>query len=188
MLIFFTFYFSFCSASGEKISQRCWADIFTQFSEKCPNILSLIDLVLSLSASSSECERGFSAMKLIKTDHRNRLKGSTLSNVMRIRLHSPSVSDFNPEEAIHVWNTSCHKRRPNHRPSSVMAALEASDTPSTENLELEEGANSGAMESLNTADQKVPEHIDSDVESIDSLYKSCNDSCSDFEDDSLSDN
>ena len=39
------------------------------------NVLQLIDLVLSLPASSADCERGFSLAKVIKSDWRSRLKG-----------------------------------------------------------------------------------------------------------------
>ena len=61
---------------------------------------------LSLPASSAECERGFSAMKLIKTDVRNRLTVNVLTDVLRIKLMSPSISDFEPTDAIHAWNVT----------------------------------------------------------------------------------
>jgi hypothetical protein len=51
-----------------------WKKVNDVFSNKCPAILSLIDLILSLPSSSVEAERRFSLMKLIKTDWRSKLK------------------------------------------------------------------------------------------------------------------
>ena len=50
--------------------------------------------------------RGFSAMKLIKTDVRNRLTVNVLTDVLRIKLMSPSISDLEPTDAIHAWNVT----------------------------------------------------------------------------------
>ena len=58
-------------------------------------------------------------MKLIKTDVRNRLTVNVLTDVLRIKLMSPSISDFEPTDAIHAWNVTGHRsRRPNYQTSS----------------------------------------------------------------------
>ena len=58
-------------------------------------------------------------MKLIKTDVRNRLMVNVLTNVLRIKLMSPSISDFEPTDANHAWNvTGNRSRRPNYQTSS----------------------------------------------------------------------
>ena len=44
----------------------------------CKSFAALIDLILTLLASTCECERGFSAMKAVKIDWGNRLKADTL--------------------------------------------------------------------------------------------------------------
>ena len=46
----------------------------TRRSDTCPNILSLIDLILSIPAHSADAERGFSEMKLVKSDWRSNLR------------------------------------------------------------------------------------------------------------------
>lgn len=45
-------------------------------------------------------------MKQIKTDHRNRMKTSTLSTLLTVKLHSNSVEDFEPKYAIEQWYRS----------------------------------------------------------------------------------
>ena len=42
-------------------------------------------------------------MKLIKTDARNRLTVTVLTDAMRIKLLCPSISEFEPTDAIHAW-------------------------------------------------------------------------------------
>ncbi|XP_061167632.1 uncharacterized protein LOC133176530 [Saccostrea echinata] len=96
--------------TNEKIFEINWQLINVKYREKIPNILDLFDLVLSLPASSSECERGFSVMKMTKTDYRNRLSSHTLSQLMVIKLHSPEIESFDPGPAIHAWNTGIRRR------------------------------------------------------------------------------
>ena len=80
------------------------------------DILSVIDLLLTLPASSAEVERGFSQLKLLKTDMRSKLKESHLNDLMSIKLLSAPVSEFNPTEAIQLWNKSgVRPRRPNFK-------------------------------------------------------------------------
>ena len=61
-------------------------------------------------------------MKLIKTDVRNRLTVNVLTDVLRIKLMSPSISDFEPTDAIHTWNVTGHRsRRPNYQRLAALA-------------------------------------------------------------------
>ena len=77
------------------------------------NVLALIDLMLTLPASSAEVERGFSQMKLLKSDVRSRLTQERLNDLMTIKMLSPGIKDFTPTEAINAWNTSgTRPRRP----------------------------------------------------------------------------
>lgn len=85
------------------ISSITWKQVNDDLRDKCPSVLSLIDLVLSLPASSAEAERGFSLMKTIKTDWRSRLTDDSVSDLMTINLDSPEVKDFDPQPAIDVW-------------------------------------------------------------------------------------
>ncbi|XP_041375149.1 uncharacterized protein LOC121388014 [Gigantopelta aegis] len=59
------------SRHKDKIETLSWSQINREFGSLCRNILSLVDLLLSLPATSVECERGFSAMRMVKDDWRN---------------------------------------------------------------------------------------------------------------------
>ena len=96
-----------------------WEKINKMFRQSFPNCLELFDLLLSLPASSAECERGFSQMKIIKNEYRNRLGSSSMSDLMLIKLHSPDIADFEPCQAIHYWNSSSVKARRPGRNSTL---------------------------------------------------------------------
>ena len=81
-----------------------WAQVSGLYDITCSNILSLIDLLLTIPVATAECERGFSRMKIIKNDYRTCLRSTVLTNIMRIQLDSPSLSAFDPPEAIHLWH------------------------------------------------------------------------------------
>ena len=76
-----------------------------------PNILDLIDLVLTIPASSAECERGFSHVKRIKSTERNRLDESSLSDLLTIKLEGPTIEMFNPVPAINAWISAGQRPR-----------------------------------------------------------------------------
>ena len=92
-------------------NEPAWADVFKSAQSSCPNVLQLIDLLLSLPASSADCERGFSLTKVIKSDFRSRLRDTTVTNLVKIQLHSPDIEDFDPMPAIHRWKGKCKRRR-----------------------------------------------------------------------------
>ena len=85
------------------ISSITWKQVNDDLRDKCPSVVALIDMVLSLPASSAEAERGFSLMKIIKTDWRSRLTDDSVSDLMTIKFDSPDVKDFDPQPAIDVW-------------------------------------------------------------------------------------
>ena len=72
----------------------------------CPNILSLVDLVLTIPAASSDSERGFNHLKLAKTTFRSKLTDSHLSDQLTIILESADVSTYDPNTAIALWNST----------------------------------------------------------------------------------
>ena len=49
------------------------------------------------------CERGFSHMKLIKTDITSNLSEKSLSNGILNRLHLAPIAEFDPSPAIDYW-------------------------------------------------------------------------------------
>ncbi len=60
-------------------------------------MLAVIDLLLALSPSSAEVERGFTQMKLVKTDRRNCLKGTTLNMLLGIKFLTSTIKEYDPK-------------------------------------------------------------------------------------------
>lgn len=105
-----------------------WAEINLQLRFYCSDLLSLIDLILSIPASTADCERGFSAMKLVKTDWRASLKCETLSDLLTVQLSSAPISQFDPAPAVHLWHAgSLRSRRPSYMEKADSSEDECSD-------------------------------------------------------------
>ena len=88
-----------------------WKQVNRRFGKEYAEILSLFDLILTIPATSTACERGFSHMKWIKSDRRTLTSEKTLSNSLMIKLEGPTIKEFNPDSAIDLWFNKC-KRRP----------------------------------------------------------------------------
>ncbi|XP_052241384.1 zinc finger protein 862-like [Dreissena polymorpha] len=67
------------------------------------NILTLVNIMVSISPSSAECERQFSAMKLIKSCRRSHMHQDTLEALMRVHADGPPLQEYKAEGAIHHW-------------------------------------------------------------------------------------
>ena len=65
-----------------KLKTASWKSFNRSHRDQLPNLLNFIDMILTIPASTAECERGFSAMKRIKSDWRTSLCTSTLSDLM----------------------------------------------------------------------------------------------------------
>ena len=102
---------------GNKISEKLdWEQINIQFRDTASHFLLLVDLLLTIPAHSSECERGFSLMKLVKTDWRNCLTDEAVTDLIRIILHSAGIKEYNPDQVVHQWRkASIRGRRPNQK-------------------------------------------------------------------------
>ena len=72
-------------------------------SGKFPNISILIEMMMTLSVSTSEVERGFSNMNINKTYLRTQLGQYTLDDLMNVDINGPEHSDFIPDRAIDIW-------------------------------------------------------------------------------------
>lgn len=80
---------------------------------RCPDVLDLVDALLTIPATTADCERGFSVMKQVKSDWRSCLKGETPSDFLKTQLCSPDIKDFDPIKAIDIWHAdSLRSRRP----------------------------------------------------------------------------
>jgi hypothetical protein len=80
----------------------------TTATELCPNIELLAVAALTVCVDSTDCERGFSAMKHIKTALRNRLAQSTLEQLLMISINGPELDEKEDvqqiiEEALAFW-------------------------------------------------------------------------------------
>src|SRR5699024_9317327 len=68
-----------------------------------PSIKRARRIVKVFTASSAEVERGFSMMKNILDDKRNKLQISNLSSLMTIKYIGPEIEDFNPMPYVEEW-------------------------------------------------------------------------------------
>ena len=68
------------------------------------NILSLIDLLNTIPASSADAERGFNRHKTTKSDWRSKLVDHRLADQLYIMLESPKILEYDPLPAITLWN------------------------------------------------------------------------------------
>ena len=75
-----------------------------------PTLSKMTNFGLILLVNRAACERSFSQLKLIRTSQRNRLKQSTLDNLMMIVTEGPPYQEFNYEKAVNHW-AGLKKRR-----------------------------------------------------------------------------
>ena len=119
-----------------KIRSMTWQTINREYHDVAPNFLQLVDLILTISATSAEAERGFSELKLLKTDNRNCLAMSSLNTLLRIRLLSPVVEAFDPGAAIEHYNKAL-KRRKSAPMTKVMEELVGVESDEDDDPELD---------------------------------------------------
>ena len=88
----------------EKMS---WRDIIKQvLANDFINLVCLVDFLGTFSLSSAEAERGFSQLKVVKTDKRSRLGQSQLEDQLLAKLEGPTLDKFNPIPVIEAWCVS----------------------------------------------------------------------------------
>ena len=75
-----------------------------------PQLAKLAQVCLVIPFTTADCERAFSSMNRIKTTLRNRLKTSTLDNLLRISIEGPELEDFDFDTAVNSWS-AIRKRR-----------------------------------------------------------------------------
>ena len=102
-----------------------WSTLLTKLKNKYPNLATLVELLLVFPVSNATVERGFSAMKRIKSDWRNRLNEETLENLMRISIEGPPRSGFDPQVAVEFFFAT--PRRPDIQPYGRKRSYEEID-------------------------------------------------------------
>ncbi|RMX53311.1 hypothetical protein pdam_00024850, partial [Pocillopora damicornis] len=75
----------------EHIQELTWPEVHSLYHEGHENVLAVIDLIVTLPASSSANELGFGQMKLTKTSIRSRLCDATLNNSIAIQMLTPDL-------------------------------------------------------------------------------------------------
>ncbi|XP_074851770.1 zinc finger protein 862-like [Carettochelys insculpta] len=95
----------------QNIRSLTWDSVNSDYLHKYPNILMLVDLILALPASSAEAERGFTQMKLIMMQLHSKRMSESVTDLMVIQLNSPDIKKFDPEKAIHLWNSASQRHR-----------------------------------------------------------------------------
>ena len=103
---------------GVELHTTSWSTINRQFVDITGDVLALIDLLLTIPATSVEAECGFSVMKRVKTDYRNKLRNPAMNDLMRIILLSPYETAFDPAPAIvPAWYGALQHRQCCRRPA-----------------------------------------------------------------------
>ncbi|XP_071157051.1 uncharacterized protein [Mytilus edulis] len=112
-----------------------WESLYQTDGPSCPNLFLLVDYMLTLPGSSVDAERGFSCMKLVKSDWRSRLGEDNLSDLMLISMEVDPIATYNPMPAIEKWYTGgLRARRPFYKDDLVKSARVPAET-----IVIEEG-------------------------------------------------
>ena len=94
-------------------AKEFWKEMFTNYSERFPNLLVIIELCLVMPVQTACCERGNSCLNRVMTDFRSSLDVSTVDALMFIALNGPNHSDYNATRAVARWlNSGERLRRP----------------------------------------------------------------------------
>lgn len=75
-----------------------------------PNLSTIAKICRVVPIHSSDAERTFSQLKLIKTNIRNRMIEKTLDALLRIAIEGPNVGDFPFSEAVTLWASKKNRR------------------------------------------------------------------------------
>lgn len=98
----------------------------------CPSrvetILKLVKIMLTLSASTAQCERVFSQMKILKGRLRCKLTQANLQAQLFNMIEGPNLKSFSPDKCIAFWLDG-HKR---HVGGHKMIMSETCPTETTE--------------------------------------------------------
>ena len=75
-----------------------------------PNLAKLALIALLIPSSTADCERGFSALKRIKTSLRNRLSNAITVQLLFISIEGPSPDCFDFDIACDTWAAKKNRR------------------------------------------------------------------------------
>ena len=75
------------------------------------SILVLVKMMMTISASTAQCERSFSAMNQLKTNKQTTMSPELLSTRMRVACSSDNLETFDPEPAARFWLSAGKRKR-----------------------------------------------------------------------------
>ena len=123
-------------SSSVNVSMQIWEDILTDPElNHFKHILTIIEITLILPVHTSNLERGFSQMNLIKTKKRTHLTTESLNSLLTVKLSGLDYTTYDPAGAIIRWwkHSDFHtqsvpvKRRPNVQPYGPRKKLKESE-------------------------------------------------------------
>ncbi|XP_078000900.1 zinc finger protein 862-like [Glandiceps talaboti] len=75
-----------------------------------PNLSKLAQVALVIPVSTADCERGFSALKRVKTSPRNRLCERITNALLQVSIQGPAPADFDFQRAASIWGNIRNRR------------------------------------------------------------------------------
>lgn len=92
---------------------RAWEDFANdpEYTQRFKNLLMVVEVVLVLPMSTAACERGFSAMKRVKTDWRSNLAVGILSKLLFMSIEDPPLQEFNAAVVVDKWVKDAERAR-----------------------------------------------------------------------------
>ena len=78
-------------------------DILSGNTDDIEGMIILLKIMMTISSSTAECERGFSCMNDEKTSLRTRLSNETLDDILRINVNGLPLDEFSPKPHVQSW-------------------------------------------------------------------------------------
>ena len=105
----------FQKSKAVKTSQEVlegWQMLIKTAPETIATILELVKLILTISVSTAEVERGFSSLNRIKTSQRSIMSQECLRSHLMINRNTPEVGIYDASEtnAMDKWSNVCRRR------------------------------------------------------------------------------
>ena len=89
-----------------------YAKLISDNDVSCKEMLILLNYMMIFSASTAECERGFSTMNLFKASTRCCLNEETLDALMCVKKCGPvNMKNFDPAPHVESWREKSTKKR-----------------------------------------------------------------------------
>ena len=79
--------------------------------ENFKNVMSLIQIMLTISMSTAVVERGFSHINILNSSIRTQLGNATIDNLLEVKINGPFIEDFSPATAIMHWLENGPRKR-----------------------------------------------------------------------------